>query len=51
MVVFGGQNGTTLFGDVAVYDMVAQAWLNISTSGTAPSPRVYHSAVVGIFKK
>lgn len=48
MVVFGGQNGTMLFNDVAVFDMVAMTWLEINTTGPAPDPRAYHTAVVGI---
>jgi hypothetical protein len=46
MVIFGGRNGTMLFDDVAIFDMVSLTWLNITTSGNAPSARAYHTAVV-----
>ena len=51
MVVFGGRNGTEVFNDVAVFDMVNMTWLDIMTTGTSPSPRAYHTAVVGILYK
>ncbi len=50
MVVFGGRNGTVYYNDVAIYDMVANSWLPVAVSGTAPSPRAYHTAVVDDYR-
>jgi hypothetical protein len=47
MVVFGGRNGSDVYNDVAVFDMVSLTWLNITVSGSPPA-RAYHTAVVGI---
>jgi len=48
MVVFGGRNGTAIWNDVAVFDLLANKWLPAPTigSGGAPSARAYHTAVV-----
>jgi N-acetylneuraminic acid mutarotase len=44
MLVWGGKAGSSLFGDGAAYDPIANTWQPLSTSG-APSPRSNHSAL------
>jgi hypothetical protein len=46
MIVFGGRNGSILYNDVQILDMVEMEWLSNTTTGTPPSPRAYHTAVI-----
>lgn len=46
MVIFGGRNGTSYFNDVAFFDLLGNKWVAVNTTGTPPSPRAFHSAVV-----
>jgi len=40
MVLFGGRDGgTNFYGDTWVYDVVANTWTEVATSGDVPSPR------------
>lgn len=50
MVVFGGQTDVSIVNDVYVLDLTVAppTWSKPSVSGTAPSPRIHHSAVFDI---
>jgi hypothetical protein len=44
MIVWGGYNGTNYLNSGAMYDPVADSWMNISTVN-APTARAYHTAI------
>jgi len=47
LVVYGGSDDTTLFGDVALFDTAQRGWLgNVHITGPAPPSRRLHTAVV-----
>jgi N-acetylneuraminic acid mutarotase len=43
---FGGHNSFECFSDVWAYLPKTKNWLKVECTGTAPSPRTYHSAAV-----
>jgi len=50
MVIFGGKNTSEYyFDDLLVLDLVQNVWLPIVVSGTPPSPRCGHTAVLDPF--
>ncbi len=44
LIVFGGQNASTIFGDGGRYNPAADVWNPLPAAG-APGPRIFHSAV------
>ncbi|CAI5734365.1 unnamed protein product [Peronospora farinosa] len=44
--IFGGYNGSSRFNDLCGYDIQAQRWMQLETSGAIPSRRFGHSGVV-----
>jgi hypothetical protein len=47
LVIFGGcYMETKCFNDLFFLDVLAQRWIKVETTGTIPSPRQGHSAVL-----
>eukprot|EP00644_Phytophthora_capsici_P000749 jgi/Phyca11/505875/fgenesh2_kg.PHYCAscaffold_16_\ len=44
--IFGGYNGSSRFNDLCGYDIYAQRWSRLQTTGAVPSRRFGHSGVV-----
>ena len=47
MIIFGGQDGSiSALNDVHSFNLSSNAWTQITTSGSSPSARYSHSAVL-----
>jgi hypothetical protein len=45
MIVYGGSDGATLFGDLYALDLKTLAWSALTPTGTVPGPRARHDAI------
>jgi hypothetical protein len=46
MYIFGGHDGTNLYNTIYKYDITNNSWSLMTTNGTSPSVRYYHTAFV-----
>lgn len=45
LIMFGGYDGGTYYGDAWAYDLAGQTWTALASAGGSPSPRYGHSLV------
>ncbi len=46
IIVFGGDDGRKMLNDTLRFDVKDESWSRVAVSGTPPSPRYHHSAVL-----